>query len=115
MKKHKLILNGMEVTEEEFHRDGKIGGPGIPMITRTCTPSRPWITDALGVLPNQVAEERIRLAERQQRGHLTAVRILDNGAVECTDPGDAGRMGWIKHRSAVDADGGYRETYNSRT
>lgn len=111
-RKHRLFLNGKEVTPKEFHRGGRIGGMGIPMITSTCTESRPWVTDSLGVLPNQVAEERERLAENRE---LTAVRILDNGAVECTDPGDAGRMGWIKHRGAVDADGGYRETYNSRT
>ena len=112
MRQHKLILNGKEVTPEEFHRGGKIGGDGLPMTTRTCTEARPWVTESLGVLPNQVAEERKRLAKNKE---LTAVRILDNGAVECTDPGPAGRMGWIKHRGAVDGDGGYRETYNSRT
>ena len=112
MKTHKLVLNGEEVTPEEFHRDGRVGGDGIPMITKTCTDANPWISESLGVLPNQVAEERKRLSENRD---LSSVRILDNGAVECTAPGDTGRMGWIKHRGAVDSDGGYRETYNSRT
>ncbi len=112
MRKHGLTLNGKKVTPTEFHRGGKIGGEGVPMITKTCTDARPWVSDSMGVLPNQVAEERKRLAEQK---HLTAVRILDNGAVECTDSGNAGRMGWIKHRGGVDGDGGYRETYNSKT
>lgn|GEM_PF-2148937 len=112
MKTYKLRINGKEVTPEEFHRGGRIGGDGIPMITKTCTESNPWVTESLGVLPHQVKEERERLARNKT---LTSVKILDNGAVECTSPGDTGRMGWIKHRGAVDADGGYRETYNSRT
>ena len=110
MKTHKLKLNGKEVTPAEFHRGGPVGGEGIPMIAKTISESRPWRSDSLGVLPNQVSEERERMPK-----HLTATRILDDGVVECTDPGNAGRMGWIKHRGGVDADGGYRETYNSRT
>ena len=112
MRKHKLRLNGKEVTPAEFHRGGKIGGEGIPMITQTCTEATPWVSESCGVLPNQVAEERVKLAGNKD---LSAVRILDNGAVECTSSGDTGRMGWVKHRGGVDHDGGYRETYNSQT
>lgn len=110
MKPHKLFINGKEVTSGEFHRNGPIGGEGIPMCPTTCTAVNPWVSDSMGVLPNQVEETRQNLPK-----HLTAVSIRDDGAVECTDPGDAGRMGWIKYRGSVDGDGGYRETYNSKT
>lgn len=109
IKKHKLILNGKQVSEKEFHSGGKIGGEGIPMIAKTISDATPWVSESMGVLPNQVAEERAKMPK-----HLTATRILDNGAVECTSPGESGRMGWMKHRRGVDNDGGYRETYNTK-
>lgn len=112
MKKHKLILNGEEVSEKEFHRRGRIGGQGIPMITKTYTDANPWVGDiGSGVLPNQIAEARALVAAN----NLTGVRILDDGKVECTSRGETGRLGWYKLKGGVDGDGGYGETYNSRT
>lgn len=112
MRTHKLILNGKEVTPRQFHRKGPIGGIGIPMISNTFTEANPWIGDiGSGVLPSQVEDTRKLVASRG----LTAVRILDDGRVACTSGGDTGRMGWYKLKGGVDGDGGYRETYNSRT
>lgn len=111
MRKHKLILNGKEVTPSEFHRK-KIGGPGIAMISTTYSDAKPWVGDVgSGVLPNQVAEAREIAAAKG----LSGVRILDDGRVECTSRGNRGRLGWYKLRGGIDADGGYGETYNSRT
>ena len=82
------------------------------MIANTFTDANPWIGDiGSGVLPSQVEEAR----ELVSSEGLTAVRILDDGRVECTSGGDTGRMGWYKLKGSVDGDGGYRETYNSRT
>jgi len=112
MRTHKLKLNGKEVTPREFHQGGKIGGEGIPMIPpNTYTDARPWVSESSGVLPRQVAEARESVANNKE---LTAVRVLDNGAVECTDRFDAGRRGWMKHRNKIDADGGYGETYEPK-
>ncbi len=114
-RKYGLRINGKEVTPAEFHRRNKIGGEGIPMISKTYTDAKPWVSESSGVLPHQVQEARELLAKEKSRGKLTAVRILDSGAVECTARGDAGRRGWCKFRGSVDGDGGYGETYNSQT
>lgn len=112
MRKHGLILNGKRVTPSEFHRGGKIGGPGIPKAINVYTEARPWVGDiGSGVLPSQVAEARAAVAEAK----LSGVRILDDGKVECTSQGKQGRLGWYMLKGGVDADGGYGETYNSRT
>ena len=110
---HKLILNGEEVTPEEFHRGGKIGGDGIPMIApQTFTDAKPWVSESMGVLPHQVPEARKQL---EQNKDLSAVRIRDDGAVECTSRGERGRLGWMKYRgNKIDADGGYGETYEPK-
>jgi hypothetical protein len=110
----KYKINRQEVTKQEFEaREGEgLSFDAACMGTIWCSESKPVISESSGVLPNQVAEERAKLSKRKD---LSGVRILDNGAVEFTSPGDRGRMGWIKLRQSVDADGGYRETYNSRT
>jgi len=78
----------------------------------TYTEANPWVSESMGVLPHQVPEAREKLAKNKD---LTAVRILDNGAVECTSRLDAGRLGWMKFRgNKIDADGGYGETYEPK-
>lgn len=109
-KKHKLKLNGKEVASEEFHRGGKIGGEGVPMISpNTYTDARPWVSESHGYLPHQVPEAREAIAKQKD---LTAVRVRDDGAVECTSRGNAGRLGFLKFRgNKIDVDGCYGETY----
>jgi hypothetical protein len=64
------------------------------------------------VLPHQVPAERRRLQELKERGQLTGVSILDNGAVEYTCNGDQGARGWQRYRgNKVNLDGGYSDTY----
>jgi hypothetical protein len=110
----KYKINGKSVTKKQWEaREGAgLSFDAACMGTIWCSESKPALSESFGVMPSQVAEERENLAKRKD---LSGVRILDNGAVEFTSPGDRGRMGWIKMRNAVDADGGYRETYNSRT
>ncbi len=108
--KYKLRLNGKEVAPAEFHRGGKVGGNGIPMVSPgTYTEARPWVSESQGYLPHQIPEARKALAKEKS---LTAVSIRDDGTVECTSRGNAGRLGFMKFRgNRVDADGGYGETY----
>ncbi len=103
MKRHKLFLNGKEVTEEEFHRDGPIGGQGTPHITQYYNEGSPRLSEGLGCMKHQVPEMRRIVSERG----LSGVRVLDNGAVELTSRGDRGRRGLMKLRGLCDNDGGY--------
>jgi len=75
--KHKLFLNGKEVTEEEFHKDGPVGGEGLPMLTQTYTTANPLISESLGCMPSQVDEMRETLNERGIKG----VEVMNNGAL----------------------------------
>jgi hypothetical protein len=66
----------------------------------------------MGVLPHQVAEERAKLQEFKDKGELTGVDILDNGAVQYTCNGDQGARGWQRYRgNKVNLDGCYSDTY----
>jgi len=103
MKKHKLILNGKEVTPEEFHRDGPIGGGGVPMVSRAYGEARPLISDGIGCMKSQVPEMREVIQNRNIKG----VRVLDNGQLEITSR--RGRRELLRVRGLADADGGYSD------
>ena len=100
MRKHKLKLNGKEVTPEEFHRK-KIGGSGIPMINNAYSIAKPLISDGIGCMKNQVPEMREAIQQRGIRG----VRVLDNGQLEITSR--SGRNEVLRMRGLGDADAGY--------
>jgi hypothetical protein len=101
MKKHKLRLNGKEVTEEEFHRDGPVGGEGIPMGTSAYSEVAPLVSDGLGCMQSQVGDMR----EAIQKRNIPGVRVRDNGQLEITSR--QGRAAICKMRGLADADGGY--------
>ena len=103
MRKHKLKLNGKEVTPAEFHRRGKVGGGGIPMVTRTYRDHAPLISDGLGCMKSQVDDMRAAVAKRGIHG----VRVLDNGQLEFTSR--RGRRDVLEMRGLVDGDGGYSD------
>jgi hypothetical protein len=103
MRKHKLCINGKEVTRKEFFANAPAGGSGTPMLNNAFRADRPLVSDALGCLPHQVAAMR----EAVQRRGLSAVRVLDDGRVEISSRGDAGRNGLLRMRGAHDNDAGY--------
>lgn len=112
----KYLLNGKEVTREEFLA-GANNTDWLRIPARTKSPAtfqehNPLISESMGVLPRQVKRERENLREFQDRGELTGVRILDNGAVALTDRGEQGRIGWMRYRGdKVDEDGSYGDVY----
>ncbi len=99
--KYKLILNGKEVTSEEFHRDGPIGGSGIPMVSRAYSDAKPLISESLGCLPNQIPE----MKETIERHGIQGVKVNPNGSLAITSK--AGRAKLMKVKGQHDGDGGY--------
>ena len=81
MKKHKLKLNGKEVTPAEFHRGGPVGGKGIPMVTGTAySTAKPLVSEGVGCMKAQVPEMREMLKSRGIQG----AHVRDNGQIEFT-------------------------------
>ena len=107
--------NGRPVTKEELD---KLLPPkedwlaGAPMIGTACRTNKPRVSDSMGVMPSQVAEERQKLQALRERGLLTGVNIRDDGAVEYSCNGEQGAIGWQRYRgNKVNLDGGYSDTY----
>lgn len=100
-RKHKLKLNGKEVTPAEFHRDGPIGGSGIPMAANTYQDHAPLISEGIGCLKAQVPEMR----ETIRKHNIQGVRVRDTGQLEITSR--QGRKELLRVRGLADADGGF--------
>ena len=101
IRKHKLILNGREVTPEEFHKDGPVGGRGIPMVARTYTDANPLVSESLGCLPNQIP-----LMKKAIKKHsIPGVKVNPNGSLAITSR--AGRAKLMGIKDQHDNDGGY--------
>ena len=105
MKAHKLILNGEEVSEKEFHKSGPIGGSGSPMTATTYSDAKPLVSDALGCMKHQVPEMREAIRHHGIKG----VRVLDNGQLEITSRRGRKRVGQMRPIPLHDADGGYSD------
>ena len=103
MKKHKLILNGKEVTAKEFHRGGRIGAGGVAMVSRAYGEAKPLINEGAGCMKAQVPEMR----EVIKAHNIQGVRVRDNGQLEITSR--RGRKELLKVRGLMDADGGYSD------
>lgn len=104
IRKHKLILNGREVTPEEFHRAGPIGGRGVPMARlNTYQDHDPLISEGLGCMKGQVSEMRDEIKKHGIQG----VRVRDSGQLEITSR--RGRKELCRVRGLADADGGYSD------
>jgi len=108
----KYVLNGKEVTREEFLKganDDFLKAPA--MVSNTYTEHDPLISESSGVLPHQVKKTREKVRKLQEQGELTGVRIQNDGSVAFTSKGESGRKGWMRYRKKVDYDGGYGDTY----
>ena len=101
MRKHKLKLNGIEVTAAQFHRDGKIGGGGVAQVSTAYSDVKPLISDGIGCMKSQVPEMREVIAQHNIKG----VRVRDNGQLEITSR--RGRRDLLRVRGLVDGDGCY--------
>ena len=107
--------NGKEVTQEELdklmpRKSNWLSSPA--MIGTACRTNNPRMSQSMGVMPNQVSDERIKLQALKDRGLLTGVSILNDGAVEYSCNGDQGARGWQRYRgNKVNLDGGYSDTY----
>lgn len=107
--------NGKTVTQEQLDQllPPKKGWlKGAPMIGTACRTNKPRVSESMGVMPSQVAEERIKLQALKDRGLLTGVSIRNDGAVEYSCNGDQGALGWQRYRgNKVNLDGGFSDTY----
>ena len=103
MKPHKLMINGEEVTEKEFHKNGPVGGTGVPMGTAAYSDAKPLVSDALGCMKHQVPEMREAI---RQHG-ISGVRVLDNGQLEITSRRGRKEVGQMRPIPLHDGDGGY--------
>lgn len=108
MSKIAYVLNGQEVTAEEFRAGAKrdwLEGP--PMTANTYTEHDPLISDGLGCMKKQVPAIRQMLKSEGIQG----VQIMDNGQARITSR--RGRNQLMRALSEIrgykhhDADGGY--------
>ena len=101
--KFHLRLNSKKVSREEFHRNGPVGGKGVPGITNTYSEADPLISDGLGCMSGQVQEMRQAIRERGIRG----ARVLENGQLSFTSR--RARAEVCRMRGLCDSDGGYSD------
>lgn len=103
MSKIAYILNGREVSVEEFRRGAKsdwLDGPPMAS-TSTYTAHDPLVSDGLGCLKKQVPE----LRETIRKHNIQGVAVKDNGQLEITSR--RGRKELLAVRGLVDVDAGY--------
>ena len=103
MRKHKLKINGKEVTPAEFHRRKPIGGSGVPMITNTYTTAKPLVSEGVGCMKAQVPSMREAIREQG----IVGAHVRDNGQIEFTSR--RARKKVLAMRGLNDQDGGYSD------
>ena len=104
MKTHKLRLNGKEVTPAEFHRQGPVGGTGVPMFAGTAYNSaKPLVSEGVGCMKAQVPEMREAIKEHG----IVGAHVKDNGQIEFTSR--RARRQVLEMRGLHDQDGGYSD------
>jgi hypothetical protein len=99
MSKVVYVLNGREVSAEEFRQGSK--GLAAPMTANTYRAHDPLVSDGLGCMKSQVPELRETIRKHNIRG----VQVKDNGQLEITSR--RGRRELAAVRGLVDNDGGY--------
>jgi hypothetical protein len=103
MARHKLRLNGKEVTPAEFHRDGPIGGAGVPMGTMAYNTAKPLVSEGVGCMKAQVPEMREAIREHG----IVGANVKDNGQIEFTSR--RARKETLRMRGLIDQDAGYSD------
>ena len=109
MKQHKLRINGKEVSSEEFHKNGPIGGRGAPGVAQGYGEGNPGKSIAMSIHPSQAG---MLNAEMKARG-IQGVEWNEQTG-RCTITSRRGRaqampvFGKLVHMENVrDCDGGY--------
>lgn len=99
----KYVVNGKEVTQEEFSRKpAKSGWLDAPFMTaHTYRDHDPLLSDGLGVMKAQVPEMRQAIRKHGIQG----VTVRDSGKLEITSR--QGRKELLRMRGFVDNDAGY--------
>jgi len=98
------IVNGKEVTREQFLADAKddwLCSP--PMIANTYTEHDPLISDGCGVMKSQVPEARAMVRMHNIQG----AQVQDNGQIRFTSR--RARKEFLQRRGLCDADAGYSD------
>jgi hypothetical protein len=99
------IVNGKEVTREEFLANGPKNPDwlttGFNTSLTTYREHDPLLSDGLGCLKSQVPE----LREVIRKHNIKGVRVQDSGKLEITSR--RGRRDLLRVRGLADADGGY--------
>lgn len=100
-RKHKLFINGKEVSRDEFLRK-RVGGSGVAMGTVGAYSSgRPLPSLSMSCHRTLAAEYN---AQAKERG-LTGIKWDGNGDCEITSRSD--RAAWMRSQHQHDEDGGY--------
>ncbi len=104
MSKTSYIVNGKEVSPEEFRAGAKpdwLGSP--PMTANTYTAHDPLVSDGMGCMKSQVPE----LRDTIRKHNIQGVAVKDNGQLEITSR--RGRKELLAVRGLVDNDSGYSD------
>ena len=102
-RKHKLILNGREVSRSEFLRK-RVGGSGVAMGTNTAySTARPLSSLGMSCHRDLAGEYN---AEAKNQG-LTGIKWDPSGDCKITSRRD--RAKWLRSQQQHDADGGYSD------
>jgi hypothetical protein len=100
----KYVVNGKEVTREEFSQQvAKDWLSGPFMTAHTYRDHDPLLSDGIGVMKSQVPEMRQAIRKHGIKG----VTVRDSGKLEITSR--QGRKELLKMRGFVDQDGGYSD------
>ena len=100
-RKHRLFINGREVSRDEFLRK-RIGGSGVAMGTNTAySTARPLSSLSMSCHRNQADTYN---AEAKKQG-LTGI-VWDHDG-DCTITSRRDRAKWLRSQQQHDADGGY--------
>jgi len=101
VRKHKLRLNGKEVSAAEFHQGGAVGGGGIPMGTMAYNTAKPLVSEGVGCMKAQVPEMREAIREHG----IVGAQVRDSGQIEFTSR--RARKETLRMRGLLDNDGCY--------
>jgi len=101
----KFILNGKEVTKEEFAKGGKSNWLEKPPMatTNTYTEHDPLISEGCGVMKAQVGEARDMI----KKHNIAGAAVLDSGQVRFTSR--RGRKEFLERRGFNDIDSGWSD------
>ena len=98
----KYMLNGQEVTKEEFSKGANDDFlKSVPMVPKTYSQHDPLKSDGLGCMKSQVKD----LRDVIRKHNIQGVQVKESGQLEITSR--RGRKELLAVRGLVDSDGSY--------